>query len=100
MTTLTLTLSANGQITLPKAIRKKMGLKPGDKIDYNLTKDNKLELSRLGTLQEFLADFQASLTPEQKAAIKRNAGKTTEQLLEEAWQSDANKKSRIESYEF
>ena len=100
MTTLTLTLSKNGQITLPKAIREKMNLKPGDKIDYTLTKDNKLELSRLGTLQEFLADFQASLTSEQKAAIKRNAGKTVNQLLKEAWDSDANKKSRIEAYEF
>ena len=96
----TLTLSANGQITLPKVIREKMNLKPGDKIEYNLTAENQLQLSRLSSLEEFLDELHASFTPEQKAAIKRNAGKTVRELMEENWNSPENITNRKESYEY
>ena len=83
-----LTLSANGQITLPKIIREKMGLKPGDKIEYDLTAENQLQLSRLSNLEEFLNELHNSFTPEQKAAIQQNAGKTARELREE-WENSA-----------
>ena len=33
------TIASRGQVTLPKAIRDKLGLKPGDKIDFILEGD-------------------------------------------------------------
>lgn len=96
----TMTLSANGQITLPKAIREKMNLKPGDKIEYSLTAENQLQLSRLSSLEEFLDELHASFTPAQKAAIKKNAGKTVRELMEENWNSPENIASRKRSYEY
>ena len=96
----TLTLSANGQITLPKKIREKMNLKPGDKIEYDLTADNQLQLTRMSSLEEFLDELHASFTPAQKAAIKKNAGKTVRELIEENWNTPEAVASRKESYEY
>ena len=96
----TLTLSANGQITLPKKIREKMNLKPGDKIEYDLTADNQLQLTRMSSLEEFLDELHASFTPAQKAAIKKNAGKTVRELIEKNWNAPEAIASRKESYEY
>ncbi len=38
----TTTLTASGQVTVPRDIRKRLGLKPGDKITFSLLSDGTL----------------------------------------------------------
>jgi AbrB family looped-hinge helix DNA binding protein len=41
----TSTLTAKGQTTVPREIRDHLGLKPGDKIDYEIAADGSVRLS-------------------------------------------------------
>ena len=41
----TATLTSKGQVTIPKKIREKLGLKPGDKLRFELNEQGKLEVS-------------------------------------------------------
>lgn len=41
----TATITSKGQVTIPKKIRDKLGLKPGDKVDFELNEKGKLEVS-------------------------------------------------------
>jgi AbrB family looped-hinge helix DNA binding protein len=41
----TSTLTAKGQTTVPREIREHLGLKPGDKIDYEIAADGSVRLS-------------------------------------------------------
>lgn len=41
----TATITSKGQVTIPKKIRDKLGLKPGDKINFELNEQGKLEVS-------------------------------------------------------
>lgn len=41
----TATITSKGQVTIPKKIREKLGLKPGDKIDFEVEKGD-LKVSR------------------------------------------------------
>jgi AbrB family looped-hinge helix DNA binding protein len=43
----TSTLSSKGQITLPQAIRKRLRLKPGDRIDFEVGADGEVRLRPL-----------------------------------------------------
>jgi AbrB family looped-hinge helix DNA binding protein len=39
------TITSKGQVTIPKKIRDKLGLKPGDKVDFEVNDKGKLEVS-------------------------------------------------------
>jgi len=41
------TITSKGQITLPMAIRQRWRLRPGDKVDFVVRKDGKVEVSPL-----------------------------------------------------
>ncbi len=41
---MTMTLTSKGQMTLPVEIRKKLGLKAGDKLDLYLREDGRVEM--------------------------------------------------------
>ncbi|MDZ7808340.1 MAG: AbrB/MazE/SpoVT family DNA-binding domain-containing protein [Gracilimonas sp.] len=41
----TATITSKGQVTIPKKIRDKLGLKPGDKVDFEVNDKGKLEVS-------------------------------------------------------
>ncbi len=41
----TATITSKGQVTIPKKIRDKLGLKPGDKVDFEVEKGD-LKVSR------------------------------------------------------
>ena len=62
----TSTRTANGQTTVPREIREHLGLKPGDKIDYEIAPDGSVGLS-VQTLS--FADSASLLArPDQRAA--------------------------------
>jgi AbrB family looped-hinge helix DNA binding protein len=41
----TATITSKGQVTIPKKIREKLGLKPGDKISFEVNEKGKLDVS-------------------------------------------------------
>jgi antitoxin PrlF len=50
---MTTTVTSKGQVTIPKAIRKAMGIKPGDKVDIRATASGGAYLEKPGTLKEY-----------------------------------------------
>ena len=74
-----LTLNQHGQITLPKALRKMMGLGKGDGVKLIATSKS-VTIERAETIEEVLADLDAKKSPQVKAAIRKNAGKTTSEM--------------------
>jgi AbrB family looped-hinge helix DNA binding protein len=64
----TSTLTAKGQTTVPREIREHLGLKPGDKIDYEIAADGSV---RLRTRKVRLADLAGILgKPSRTASIE------------------------------
>lgn len=56
----TLTLSSVGQITIPRSIRKLLGLEKGSKLDYEVDEKKKtLTLKRQPTVDEVFAELEA-----------------------------------------
>ena len=49
-------LSSKSQTTIPRAIRKSLGLRPGDAIGYEVV-DNKVVLTKVGSPDPFIANF-------------------------------------------
>lgn len=80
----TATLTSKGQVTIPKKIRDKLGLKPGDKIDFDLQTEDEVKIT---TVKYSILERAGSL----KAPQKRPA------TLEEM--DDAIKKGITERYE-
>jgi AbrB family looped-hinge helix DNA binding protein len=42
------TLTSKGQVTIPKAVRDRLNLKPGSAVDFGLTPDGQVVLSKAG----------------------------------------------------
>lgn len=42
------TVTSKGQVTIPKAVRDRLNIKPGNAIDFNLTPDGQLVLTKVG----------------------------------------------------
>jgi AbrB family looped-hinge helix DNA binding protein len=40
------TLTQKGQVTIPKHLRDQLGLKPGDKLSFELNRDGRIEITR------------------------------------------------------
>ena len=75
-------INSSGQITLPKAIRDILGVKIGDRVKFDVEKED-VKVSRVKDIYEVLAEIDAERTPEQKARIKEIAGKTVHELMDE-----------------
>lgn len=78
--TYTMNVTSAGQVTIPKEIRDKLGIT--DSVEVEM-KGDKVIMIRAKTLRERMAEIQANFTPEMRARIKANAGKTVNQLREE-----------------
>jgi len=74
----TVTLSSKGQLVVPKAIRERLKLKPGDKIDFQLEPDNKVLLtpikSNLADLKGFLPKPKDAVSLEEMEATIATSG--------------------------
>jgi antitoxin PrlF len=46
------TLTSKGQITIPKDIRERLQIKPGDRASFRVTKDGRVVVERLKTFEE------------------------------------------------
>ncbi len=89
--TYAMTLSSQGQITLPKSLRDAIGLKLKEKIRISQTADGQVVLEREPGLKERMDAFytwvEAQMTPEMRAAREENKGKTVHQMMDEYWAS-------------
>jgi|GEM_PF-1366527 len=99
----TVTLSSQGQISIPANMRKLLGLKPKDIIFVNTNTDEQtITLVRQKTIREQLVELDAlrlsTETPESHAAYERNRGKTVSQLRTEWNNSPAGRKYIQEKY--
>lgn len=46
-------LTQKGQITIPKSIRQKLGIGPGDEIEFHITQDHKVVLTKTVSTSAF-----------------------------------------------
>lgn len=77
------TLTRTGQITIPKAVREALGVKPGQRIVFNIEKKT-AKIERQKTVDEITDEIHA-LVPDyaRKNFIEKNAGKTASEIREE-----------------
>lgn len=72
------TLTSQGQLTLPKAIRDLLGLKPGDRVAFRVREDHTVvvepETLDLRSLRGALKPRRRGVTLEQMAKAVRSAG--------------------------
>lgn len=66
------TVTAKGQITIPKAVRDQLGVRPGSKVDFRRTVEGRVELFKLGTKAQ--SRFQ-------KLRGSAGPGPTTDELM-------------------
>lgn len=71
------TLTAQGQTTIPKAIREHLGLEPGDSIRFFLMDDH-VQMMRVGSIQELL-------TMNQTEASESVSLDTMDQTIARGW---------------
>lgn len=75
------TLTSKGQLTLPKPIRAKLGVRPGDRVDFRQRQDGSVVVEAAGT---DLMSLHGSLKPavrgvtveDMKAAVRRRAARS------------------------
>jgi len=70
---MTATVTAKGQITIPKAVRDALGVKPGSRVDFRRNEDGRIELVKEGPKPKSRFD---------KMRGSAGPGLTTEQLME------------------
>jgi len=44
----TVTVTSKGQVTVPKQVRDRLGIKPGSKVDFEIAEDGRAFLRRVG----------------------------------------------------
>ena len=78
------TLTSKGQITIPRAVRDRLGLREGDRVVFQfdehgnllLRQETQSPLGRLPGLLKHLAKDRPVTAEEMKAAVKRGAAKS------------------------
>jgi AbrB family looped-hinge helix DNA binding protein len=45
---MTVTVTSKGQVTIPKQVRDRLGIKPGSKVDFEVAEDGRAFLLRVG----------------------------------------------------
>ncbi|MFY8095734.1 MAG: AbrB/MazE/SpoVT family DNA-binding domain-containing protein [Niveispirillum sp.] len=74
------TITTKGQVTIPKPIRDRLGLEPGNAVDFELTPDGRVMLMKSGeqrTVSRFVAlrgRAGAGLSTEEIMAFTRGEG--------------------------
>ena len=79
---LNLTMNQHGQITLPKSLRKLMGLEKGSGLKL-VASPTKATIERAETIEEVLADLDTKKSPKVRAKIKQLSNKTVADLRDE-----------------
>ena len=79
----TSTLTSKGQVTVPKAIRERLGLVEGDILEFSVADDGRIEIRRrghsagvCGVLHEFAPDRPVSVDEMRRAVRARAAAKS------------------------
>ena len=49
----TVTVTSKGQVTVPKQVRDRLGIKPGSKVDFEVAEDGRAFLRRVGKRTRF-----------------------------------------------
>jgi AbrB family looped-hinge helix DNA binding protein len=67
------TLTIKGQVTIPKPVRDRLGVKPGDEVSFDLTEDGRVTIEKA----------KGKPRPSRFAALRGHAGKgmTTDQIM-------------------
>lgn len=73
---MTTTITVKGQVTLPKAVREAVGLKPGDKVEVRATASGGVYIEKPGAA----AAYRARLEALAKRRLIR--GVTTDEIME------------------
>lgn len=79
----TTTINQNGMILLNKDARKALGVKLGDRVMINFD-EKSARIEREMTDEEAQAYMDSLFSPETKRLIKKNAGKTADELFDSA----------------
>jgi antitoxin PrlF len=74
---MTTTITTKGQVTLPKAVRDAVGLKPGDRVDVRATASGGVYIEKPGAAR----DYRKRLEALAKRRIIRGA--TTDEIMKE-----------------
>jgi len=92
-------VTRKGQVTIPKAIRKQLSIKPGDVVEFDIGEDGQVRLRRAFDAEAFRRAAEA-------ARGKGKSGLTTDEIMRltrgEDWPSSKTpppRKSRSESDE-
>lgn len=75
-----MSITTAGQVTIPKALRERLGVTTTVEMRQ---RGDKIVIERTKTLREKMAEIRAGFSDEERAAIRRNAGKTANQLRKE-----------------
>jgi antitoxin PrlF len=70
---MTATLTSKGQVTIPKALREQLGLEAGDRLEFVLREDGKVELvpldASIAALKGIVKVTRAATTEEMNEAV-------------------------------
>ena len=92
-----MTVSSQGQVTLPAKLRQALGVKPGDAITVN-TQSGEAVLERAKTLREKLAGLHRALPNAAQPGIAQHRGQTASELRNDYMQSHSGGQSIKERY--
>ncbi|MCL2869202.1 AbrB/MazE/SpoVT family DNA-binding domain-containing protein [Candidatus Saccharibacteria bacterium] len=81
-----MTVSSQGQVTLPAKLRQALGVKPGDSITIT-TQSGEVVLERSKTLREKLANLRRELPNAAQLDIENHRGQTVNELRNNYMQS-------------
>ena len=70
------TVTAKGQITIPKAVREALGVKPGSKVDFLLIESGRIEIVKEGArpksrFEKFVGHAPTTMTTDEIMALTR-----------------------------
>lgn len=89
---MTMTITRSGQITLPKAFREMIGVKPGERVTLEADK-SRIQVRRKASEAEFRKALKIS--PETRAIIERDKTEgrhlSASEMLDEYYESSAGK---------
>ena len=54
-------VTRKGQVTIPKPVRDRLGIRPGSKVEFELTEDGRAYLRRVGKRQTRSSQFERML---------------------------------------
>lgn len=93
----TVTITKSGQITLPKELREFLGVKLGGKVTFRKDK-NGVNIRRKLEKDAFFAELDKNINPKTRKIIKKSAGKSVSEMVEEYRRSPRGQKEMEEKY--